>query len=177
MIDWSTVVYQQSNLSVVFSSFSFDNSTGQLVINADYSQPIDAQLLQVGFNFPPTAPFNLLNSSNTTTTTLLVADNNLALGVYSDDEYAQSSIVANVAMAVSAAAAALFLLGYLSGKLIGLECVTVFQLTFLSLLTCENLSPSFYGLSYLAYSCGYKLKSLQKSTVNIGRRYSPVGYF
>ena len=121
---------------MLFSSFRFDNSTGQLVVNADYSQPVDAELLKVGFNFPPAAPFNLLDASNKTTTTLLVANNNLALGVYSSDDYAQSSIVGNIAMGASAAAAAIFLLGYVSGKLIGLECVTVFQLTFLSLLTC-----------------------------------------
>lgn len=41
-LDWSAVVYQQSNLSVYFRSFTFETSTGRLIINANYSQPIDA---------------------------------------------------------------------------------------------------------------------------------------
>lgn len=49
------------------------------------------------------------------------------------------------------------------------------QLSFLSLITCENLSPSFYGLSYLAYSCGYNIKTIENSSVKMGRKYSPIG--
>jgi hypothetical protein len=128
----------------------------------------------LGFNFPPTAPFDMLNATNTST--VLVANNNLALGVYSDSDYKQSKIVDYIALALSSLAVLMFLLGYLSGKLVGLECVTVFQLAFFSLLTCDNLSPSFYGLSYLAYSCGYNINSLQSSNVKIGKRFNPVGY-
>lgn len=117
-VNWSTVIYQQSNLALNFSSCSFDSSTGQLVVNADYTQPLDTQLLQVGFNFPPTAPFNMLTPTNIST--VLVADNNMALGVYSSDDYGQVDIVGYVAMGASAAAAVLFLLGFLKGKLVGL---------------------------------------------------------
>ena len=66
---------------------------------------------------------------------MLVSSNNLSLEVYSDDAYADSKILEYLAMGTSVLALVLFLLGYFSGKLIGLECVTVFQLTFLSLLT------------------------------------------
>lgn len=44
-VDWSTVIQQNSNLSITFSSFNYDSSTGQLAINADYSQPLDLQML------------------------------------------------------------------------------------------------------------------------------------
>lgn len=174
-LNWSSVVTQQSNLSVTFSGFYFDSSSGQLSINADYSQPLDAQMLQLGFSFPPGAPFDLLNTTNITTR--LVADNNLALGVYSDEDYTHSNTVGYIATALAALGVGLFILGYFSGKLVGLECVTVLQLSFLSLLTCEDLSPSFYGLSYLGYSCGYNLKTLDNSNVKINRRFSPVGHF
>lgn len=95
--------------------------------------------------------------------------------MYSDEEYGQAQIVGYVAMALAGASIFLFLLGYLSGKLVGLECVTVFQLTFLSLITCDKLSASFYGLSFLGYSCGYSLRSLQSSSINIGKRFRPLG--
>lgn len=118
-LDWSTVVTQQSNLSVTFTSYTYDSSTGQLSIVTTYSQPVDTSLLQLGFSFPPTAPFNLLNST-TKTSTVLVADNNMKLDVYSDEEYGQAKMVGYVATGLSALAAGLFLLGYLSGKLVGL---------------------------------------------------------
>lgn len=44
-LDWRSVVYQQSNLSVTFTGFTFDNTSGQLSISADYSQPLDTQML------------------------------------------------------------------------------------------------------------------------------------
>lgn len=81
-----------------------------------------------------------------------------------------------LALGTSCLALVLFILGYFSGKLIGLECITVFQLTFLSLLTFENLSPSFASLSLLSYSCGYNIKNMQSSQVNLGRRFKTVGF-
>lgn len=56
---------------------NYDNTTGQLIINANYAQDLNYQLLQLGFNFPLTAPFNLINASNTST--VLVSANNLSL--------------------------------------------------------------------------------------------------
>lgn len=106
---------------------------------------------------------------------MLVSDNNLSLEVYSDDIYSNAKLLEYLAMGSSVLALVLFLFGYFSGKLIGLECVTVFQLTFLSLLTFEDLSPSFGALSRLSYSCGYNLK-VQSSTVKIGRRFNPVNF-
>lgn len=76
-LNWSTVVYQQSNLSLAFSTMTYDNTTGQLTVNANYTQDLNYQLLQLGFNFPFAAPFNLLNATNTST--VLVSDNNLSL--------------------------------------------------------------------------------------------------
>jgi len=55
---------------------------------------------------------------------------------------------------------AFFIIGFYSSKLIMLEWITVFQLAFLSLLTMENLSPTFASLRFLSYSCGYSLSIL-----------------
>lgn len=40
-LNWSSVVYQQSNLSLAFSSMTYDNTTGQLMINANYAQDLN----------------------------------------------------------------------------------------------------------------------------------------
>jgi hypothetical protein len=71
-----------------------------------------------------------------------------------------AKIINIASMAVSILALAFFILGFYSGKLIALECITVFQLTFLSLLTIENISPTFASLQFLSYSCGYNLSLL-----------------
>jgi hypothetical protein len=90
-LNWADVVFQQSNLSLTFSSISFDNSSGQLSINADYMQDLNYELLQIGFRFPPIAPFNVLNSTNAST--LLLSDNNLSLDAYSSDTYSNAKIL------------------------------------------------------------------------------------
>jgi hypothetical protein len=101
----------------------------------------------------------------------------LALGIYTSHDYADARIVKNIGIGTSAAALVLFLLGYFSGKIIVLECVTVFQITYFSLITVENLSPAFYGLSYLKYSCGYNLKFSGRSNIQKGRMLHALGYF
>jgi cysteine-rich repeat protein len=76
--NWSQIIFQQSTLDVNFTSFSYDPVTGLLTVNAAYNQNINNKELVLGFNFPPTAPFDLI-PANQTTTTKLVSSNNLSL--------------------------------------------------------------------------------------------------
>ena len=46
-------------------------------------------------------------------------------------------------------------MGYYTGKLIGIEVIFMFQMTFFALLTIDDLSPTFNALSHLKYSRGY----------------------
>jgi hypothetical protein len=80
-----------------------------------------------------------------------------------------------IAMAMSISVIAFFILGFYSGKLIMLEWVTVFQLTFLSLLTLENLSPTFASLRFLSYSCGYSLSLLSFQSL-LNRRFTSLQF-
>ena len=48
--------------------------------------------------------------------------------------------------------------------------VAIFQITYLSIITIENLTPMYSSFSYLSYSCGYNV-NLMKSSVNIGSRF------
>jgi len=79
-----------------------------------------------------------------------------------------------IALILTCLALLLFLLGYFSGKLVGLELITIFQLTFLSLLTIDNLSPTLNSLSFLSYSCGYNIHSLVKAPFHMDSRFIPV---
>jgi hypothetical protein len=82
-----------------------------------------------------------------------------------------------LALVVTCLAILLFLLGYLSAKLVGLELITIFQITFLSLVTLENLSPALHSISFISYSCGYNIRDLVNSaSLRIHSRFVPVKF-
>lgn len=66
-----------------------------------------------------------------------------------------ASIIKYMAIGASSIALLLAFLGLIAGRLVGLECLAVLQLSFLSLLTLTDVSPSFASLSYLGLSFGY----------------------
>ena len=132
-LDWKAVVAEQSNLGLKVTAVSFDPSTGAVTFTADYSQPLNDQTAKLSFQFPPTAPFDLLNT--TAVSVKLTTDNNLSLEVYSDDEYGSAALVKTVATAASLLGLAMFLFGAFAGKLIGIELIAIFQISFLSLTT------------------------------------------
>ena len=75
-----------------------------------------------------------------------------------------ANIVKYLAMAIGLLAVLFLIAGILGGRLIGLYCSGVIQLTFISTLTLQNLSPTFNALESLAWSLGYnKLKSYNYS--------------
>lgn len=51
--------------------------------------------------------------------------------------------------------------------------ITVFQLTYFSLLSLQNLNPTFSALRLLSFSCGYSLKLMPSPTVH--RRFAGIG--
>ena len=171
-LDWKAVIADQSNLGLSVSSVTFDPSTGTVTFTADYNQPLNDQTAKLSFQFPPTAPFDLLNA--TAVSVKLTTHNNLSLEVYSDDEYGSAALVKTVATAASLLALAMFLVGAFVGKLIGLELITVFQISFYSLTALENLSPCFESLAMLGYSCGFAVKNIQPSEASVERRFNPL---
>jgi hypothetical protein len=52
----------------------------------------------------------------------------------------------------------------------------VFQLAFYSLITVEGVSPTFGALTYLGFSCGYSVKSLQAIQTALDRQFVSLNY-
>jgi hypothetical protein len=77
-----------------------------------------------------------------------------------------SSLLYNVAEALSGLVLLIFILGFWKGKVILLELVTIFQLSFLSLMSLNKLSPTFYSLSGLSLSCGYALNLFESKAIS-----------
>ncbi|MCB0369344.1 MAG: hypothetical protein KDD45_07790 [Bdellovibrionales bacterium] len=88
------------------------------------------------------------------------ASNNAALVYYSEEDYAMANIAKYLAMFLGVCSVIFFMIGLFGRRLICLECLAAIQVSFLSLLTLEDLSPSFSSLEFLRYSMGYNsLKS------------------
>lgn len=83
---------------------------------------------------------------------------------YSEQEYLVADVVKYMALLACSISLLFMVLGFIGGRLIGLECMATIQLSFLSLLTLAEVSPSFASLSSLGLSFGYnRLKSYDLS--------------
>ncbi len=74
-------------------------------------------------------------------------------------------------MALSALSLILFLIGYFTNKLIGLQLISIFQLTYFSLISVSKFSPAFLSLQMLSYSCGYNPEIFEMSSLIKERRF------
>jgi hypothetical protein len=74
---------------------------------------------------------------------------------YSEQEYFVADVVKYMALLACSISLLFMVLGLIGGRLIGLECMATIQLSFLSLLTLTEVSPSFASLSSLGLSFGY----------------------
>lgn len=79
----------------------------------------------------------------------------MKLKVYDDQTYGMGRIVQYLSLVVGLISLLLMVVGLVFGKLYILEMAAVTQITFVSLLCLDNLSPTMTGLSYLRFVFGY----------------------
>lgn len=124
-----------------------------MVAHFDYHATIDGDSFTVSLNTTGDTPLSRV--TNSSVQIKATAANNQAFVYYSDEDYQTAKIVKYLSLVCSVFAILLLLIGLFGGRLIGLECAAVIQLTFVSLISVENISPAFAELSGLAYSLGY----------------------
>ena len=127
--------------------------------------------LTLDFTSPATNPFDSI--ANIQVGSTLVTDNNLDLEVYEDTVYLFADVVKYFAITIAVGALILFFMGYYAGKLVAIEVIFMFQLSFFSLLTITDLTPTFFSLSGLTYSKGYNLQ-LMNTAITIRRNFYPT---
>lgn len=143
-VNW-TAVLQANGLGDNTSSVTYDSTTGLIHLNLNYSSNIDGLTLTLDLNLSSAGPsFSLLDPAISTFN--VVDDHNQMLDAFSGEEYSMATIVRYISTGLAVAGVLLFILGFVGGKLVGLEFVAIIQLTFLSLLTLHKLSPTFYAL-------------------------------
>lgn len=131
-MNWAELLVIDSN-SIDVTSVTYDPATGEVVANFNYNTTIDSQSLTISLN--TTRDNTLSKVTNSSVVVKATASNNQALVYYTDDNYQLANVVKYLALACSACALLFLLIGVVTGRLIGLECAALIQLTFISLLT------------------------------------------
>jgi hypothetical protein len=104
------------------------------------------------------APYDLLPKITVSST--LVSANNLKLGAYSTQVYSEAEFVYIISIVLAGTTLVQFLLGFYAGKVIAIELIFLYQLTFYSLATLSSITPTFEALTGLGLSKGYSLRVL-----------------
>jgi hypothetical protein len=86
---------------------------------------------------------------------VVIPDDNEGAYFYDPATYELAGIIASVCTAISAIAGVFFVLGLISGKMVGVEMMAVVQISFFSLVTLSQLNPCFAALSSLKLVNGY----------------------
>lgn len=87
------------------------------------------------------------------------------MNAYTESTYGNASIIYAVSLALSAISFLIFIFGMFSKKIVTLELVAIFQVTYLSLVALDHLPPTIYALRGLSLSCGFSLDLLHSGPV------------
>lgn len=147
------------------------SDSGKLDVSISYFENINEKDLQLQFAFPSASPFDQLPIIASTAT--LKTTNNLALNYYSDKEYTLAKILQYIVLTMAIIALLLFLLGFYCNKLIALELLALYQVTFFSLSSLTDLSPNYQALTYLSLCNGYNPDLFASAPAD--RRFYPLG--
>jgi hypothetical protein len=149
-VDWAAVV-SLNEPQMTVTGAHYDPVLDRVVLDFSYSSSITQAQVQVNLNTGNDSRLVGVPSFSRLASTK--ATNNAALIYY--DSYGMADVVKYLSIFIGVAALLMFAAGFFGGRLIGLECMAVIQLSYMMLLTVEDLSASLSGLSYLRYSFGY----------------------
>lgn len=90
-LNWSSVLTKPSSFNANITSLHYSTHSLALCLAFEYYSSINHNMVNFTFNFPTTVPFALLTT--TTVGVAMISDNNLALNVYSSDDYALAGIL------------------------------------------------------------------------------------
>lgn len=131
------------------------NPDGTVNITIEYAADIQNQPIDIRID-PSKANIPALSRAAPTTTNLIVTpDDNEGAYFYDNSTYKMAGIISTLCTAISAMAGLFFLVGLISGKMVGVEMMAVVQISFFSLVTLSQLNPCFAALSSLKLVNGY----------------------
>ena len=120
-----------------------------------YNQDIQDEDLDVNFDLANPAYPNLARATPSPSQFSIVPTDNDAAYYYPESVYELASCISSFSTAIAAIALLVFLLGMISGKMIGTEMMAVLQVSFFSLITLVEFNPCFRALASLWLVNGY----------------------
>jgi hypothetical protein len=151
-IDWGAALSLALPTAKIFARY--DAATNQLEVTIDYTASLANSYTNINANF--TGQSNTLKYlSPNIINDILVADNNLSLEYFSDNDYSSATILKLISTVIGICALVLFIVGFFGAKIVALEFAAVVQVTFLALVTQISVSPSFESLKGLKLSFGF----------------------
>lgn len=151
-VSWVTAFATQQ-FGLTPSSASYDSSSNRLRVTFGYNSDLrDTPVSVSAVPSPLVAQFGSLPSVSLSVPNTI--ENNLALALYSDEDYRYFKIVKYLSITLSSLALLLYFVGFFGVKLIALESIAVFQLSALLTVSLQPMAPAISGLTYLRISMG-----------------------
>jgi hypothetical protein len=110
------------------------NNNGTVTISIDYNDDLQNKLLNITINPPDSGINGPKNKPKSVIITVIPEDNQDAFN-YPDNAYKLRNITSIVVNAITMASLGVFIIGLVSGKMIGVEMMAVVQISFFSLIT------------------------------------------
>lgn len=137
------------------------NEQGQLEIEVEYDDDIQGEQINLTVSPDPAKYPNLARAQLSTSRFAAEPTDNESAYYYDESVYQIANIIRLLCMAAAGLAWLFFLIGMISGKMIGVEMMAVLQASFVSLVSLQELNPCFKALSSLQLVNGYNSVSAQ----------------
>jgi len=156
---WNNVDFMQMiqiDAPVPISGYSvIRNPNGTVSITVQYAGNLHGLPLNVTVD-PSLSGLPIFSMTQPITTVIpVIPDDNQEAYFYSPEVYKIAGVTGKLATAVSFLSVAMFVLGLISDKMIGVEMMAVIQVSFFSLVSLSQLNPCFSALASLWLVNGY----------------------
>jgi hypothetical protein len=111
------------------------NPNGTVTITVDYNEDLQNNALNITINPAYSGKNGFSRTPPMSTTITVIPDDNQGAFCYPNEAYKLRGVTSTVANALAMASLGVFVIGLVSGKMIGIEMMAVVQISFFSLIT------------------------------------------
>ncbi len=131
------------------------NSNGTVLLSFYYGEDIHDEAINVQITPANSGLTSLSRTTPSTHSFLVKPDDNESAKYYDASVYRMANIISLLCTIISAISLTFFILGLISGKMIGVEMMAVIQISFFGLMSLTEMNPCFAALSSLKFVNGY----------------------
>lgn len=160
-LDFRSIITVSNNTAI--SSFEVTrNSDGTISLIISYVEDIQNTNITVGLDPTTSGVMVLSRLAPISKTFSMTPNDNEAALFYDDSVYKMAGMISLLAQIVGGASLLLFCIGIFARKLIGVEVVSVVQISYIALVTLCPMNPCFRALTSMWFVNGFNHFSLTK---------------